>query len=139
MDFLTKEISRLRCELCGNVGDAHTEFEHDEMSSEVTCKNCGHTESEPALPRPAEWWSVAVYETDIAYGGPEEGGWYYDCGTWTEKHKTRIFEDYEAAIAYAESLRLWMKAEGYPRDFRVCSYTEQMPEAYFPAERPYYC
>ena len=25
-------------------------------------------------------WSVAIFETDLAYGGPEEGGWYYTCG-----------------------------------------------------------
>jgi hypothetical protein len=24
-------------------------------------------------------WSVAVYLLDRAYGGPEEGGWYFDC------------------------------------------------------------
>lgn len=24
--------------------------------------------------------SVALYLVDRAYGGPEEGGWYYDCG-----------------------------------------------------------
>jgi hypothetical protein len=24
---------------------------------------------------------VNVYETDRAYGGPEEGGWYYDVGS----------------------------------------------------------
>lgn len=24
---------------------------------------------------------VAIYMVDRAYGGPEEGGWYYDCGT----------------------------------------------------------
>ena len=23
---------------------------------------------------------VALYEIDRAYGGPEEGGWWYDCG-----------------------------------------------------------
>lgn len=26
-------------------------------------------------------YSVAPYLCDRAYGGPEEGGWYYDCGT----------------------------------------------------------
>jgi hypothetical protein len=24
---------------------------------------------------------VAIYEMDRAFGGPEEGGWWYDCGT----------------------------------------------------------
>lgn len=26
------------------------------------------------------WTAVAVYECNRAYGGPEEGGWYFDCG-----------------------------------------------------------
>lgn len=25
------------------------------------------------------WW-VGIYLSDQAYGGPEEGGWYFDCG-----------------------------------------------------------
>ena len=27
------------------------------------------------------FYTVAIYLIDRAYGGPEEGGWYYDCGT----------------------------------------------------------
>lgn len=30
--------------------------------------------------RLAPFWTVAVYLVDKAYGGPEEGGWWYDCG-----------------------------------------------------------
>lgn len=26
------------------------------------------------------FYTVAIYLIDRAYGGPEEGGWYYDCG-----------------------------------------------------------
>lgn len=26
------------------------------------------------------FWTVAIYRIDLAYGGPEEGGWYYQCG-----------------------------------------------------------
>lgn len=28
----------------------------------------------------APFWTVAIYLCDRAYGGPEEGGWWYDCG-----------------------------------------------------------
>lgn len=27
-----------------------------------------------------QWWTVAVYLVDRAYGGPEEGGWWYETG-----------------------------------------------------------
>lgn len=37
--------------------------------------------SEETGPRPYLGpWVVACYLIDRAYGGPEEGGWYYDCG-----------------------------------------------------------
>lgn len=36
-------------------------------------------EEEPEEPVP-NFWYLNVYLTDRAYGGPEEGGWYYDCG-----------------------------------------------------------
>jgi hypothetical protein len=29
---------------------------------------------------PAPFWTVAIYLVDQAYGGPEEGGWWYQCG-----------------------------------------------------------
>ena len=29
-------------------------------------------------------WYVNIYETNRAYGGPEEGGWYYDTGDLLE-------------------------------------------------------
>jgi hypothetical protein len=32
--------------------------------------------------------TVAVYLCDMAYGGPEEGGWWYDTGTLTRIVRT---------------------------------------------------
>ena len=29
-------------------------------------------------------WYVNIYKVDRAYGGPEEGGWYYDVGELVE-------------------------------------------------------
>ncbi|WP_024517007.1 hypothetical protein [Bradyrhizobium sp. Tv2a-2] len=38
------------------------------------------TEEIESPPTPAPFWTVAIYLVDRAYGGPEEGGWYYNCG-----------------------------------------------------------
>lgn len=38
------------------------------------CQYCEIEKDEPAL------YSVAIYLIDRAYGGPEEGGWYYNRG-----------------------------------------------------------
>ncbi len=37
-------------------------------------------EEERAEKPAAPFWTVAIYLVDKAYGGPEEGGWYYTCG-----------------------------------------------------------
>jgi hypothetical protein len=55
-------------------------------------------------------FTVAVYLCDRAYGGPEEGGWWYDCGVPSEEHAnfTRGFtadaEGVKAAADYAREL-----------------------------------
>ena len=38
---------------------------------------------------------VAFYEIDRAYGGPEEGGWWYDCGEL--RRVLRVTPDADAA------------------------------------------
>jgi len=51
-------------------------------------------------------YTVAVYLCDRAYGGPEEGGWWYACGVPSEEHAhhTRGFVWENAAYAYARKL-----------------------------------
>lgn len=52
--------------------------------------------------------SVAIYEVDRAYGGPEEGGWYFDTGVPSEEYAvyTKFFDasDQNAIDAYVEEL-----------------------------------
>jgi hypothetical protein len=58
-------------------------------------------------------WCVAVFLCDMAYGGPEEGGWWYGCGypvppngddipfpTWyhTEEGASEAREAYQQAL-----------------------------------------
>lgn len=45
---------------------------------------------------------VAAYDADIARGGPEEGGWYYNVGTLVRILKT--FSNQDKAYAYARRL-----------------------------------
>lgn len=63
--------------------------------------------------------SVAVYLVDRAYGGPEEGGWYYDCGQLVSDDaelacKTRVFNaqtEQDEAYAYARELNAALDAD----------------------------
>jgi hypothetical protein len=61
------------------------------------------------------WWSVAVFMVDRAYGGPEEGGWWYDYGYPVKDAEMapllRIFNDEDKARAYRNELQTKLDAE----------------------------
>lgn len=50
----------------------------------------------------ARTFFVSVFLVDRAYGGPEEGGWYYDCGQLVRT--CRMFKNERAADAYRQRL-----------------------------------
>jgi len=54
-------------------------------------------------------WFVNVYIVDRAYGGPEEGGWYYDTGELIETKQFFGMGEYgnvhESAVAYSEQVK----------------------------------
>ena len=93
---------------------------------------------------------VTMFETDRQYGGPEEGGWYYDTGKPIDHPLNRIFETEDQALAYrSENLhkvREQNEAEGRINpyflgnkgDFLNLEVHEGIPVPY-PTERPYYC
>lgn len=51
-------------------------------------------------------YTVAIFMVDLAYGGPEEGGWYYDCGYPSTDHLEYIrgFTTEEDAVFYCQQL-----------------------------------
>lgn len=51
---------------------------------------------------------VAVYLCDRAYGGAEEGGWWYDTGELVRICK--VFGNCEMAVAYAQRMNARLKA-----------------------------
>ena len=91
--------------------------------------------------RPAGWWCVATYLTSRAYGGPEEGGWWYTCWELVEHAKIGFFENYKDAKDYAKKLQDYCDKEnkgGGEERLAVRCFTEEMPGTYFPKTRPYY-
>lgn len=90
---------------------------------------------------------LAIYEMDRQYGGPEEGGWYYDCGVFERlivRRFPRAEEAYAAANRCNTLLDKLQKSKrpvgsviygGGRHTVRVC---EGLPEPYYPRERPYY-
>ena len=92
-------------------------------------------------------YSVYLFETDRAFGGHEEGGWWYDCGQPVEHPKNRTFSNRGAAISYYRSLAGLEEQlnDGLaPIDSVLCSgvyrfiVSKGAPKA-FPESRPFYC
>lgn len=65
----------------------------------VVCAGVSFTERKYEM---KDGYGVAVYEIDRAYGGPEEGGWYYDTGYLVH---FEVVGTHEAATAHALHLR----------------------------------
>lgn len=76
-----------RCERVGYYSVATHTGSDGYGNSEALCSLCADAPDEPAddetpVVQYAKGSSfVTVYDTDRAYGGPEEGGWYYDTGS----------------------------------------------------------
>jgi hypothetical protein len=96
-----------------------------------------------------------LYLWDRAYGGPEEGGWFYDTYTpvasdddWeTGPPPSGHFPSPEAVEAAREKLEEWCEAENANRqhpnscisDGHFCVKLEPWPAEFHPIRRPYYC
>jgi hypothetical protein len=101
-------------------------------------------------------FSVAIYLVDLRYGGPEEGGRYYHCGTPVEElfeelpkeHQLpRFFHDEAEAIKFANAVQLSLDATVNKGRREISSVlSEGMYHArvedglpkHFPRERPRY-
>ena len=82
------------------------------------------------------------YEVELAYGGPEEGGWWYDVGTVYKSMPTTAAK----AARLLERVRAWCDRanEGTPPRSSVIgtpdfvAMTSDEPGIGFPQERPFY-
>lgn len=142
MECLDKNTPVFGCDL-GNGWTA--EYQHDEVvydeDNYLWYEIHTNMEVKVTRERPAEWWAVAVYTSEKAYGGPEEGGWWYACGELVEHHRIRFFDNYEEAYAYSQKLWEWCTTENKDRGDIVLSvrgFTEQMPYTFYPKTRPHY-
>jgi hypothetical protein len=99
---------------------------------------------------------VNLYLQDREYGGPEEGGWWYDTyspvtkdyGDWnTEPPTFGHFLTAEAAEKATEAINAWCEFENRTRrspssvasDGHYCVRLESWPAEPMPARKPHYC
>lgn len=90
--------------------------------------------------KPIRWW-VAVFEIDRCYGGPEEGGWWFDAG---EVKQVVPASSYEQAEEIRDALsERWPSLDNSSSviysggDYRV-GICKSYPEDY-PQRVPHYC
>lgn len=50
-------------------------------------------------------WVVCLFLIDQAYGGAEEGGWWYTYGDPVLTSHMRVFNDRDEAVRYSQSLQ----------------------------------
>ena len=95
-------------------------------------------------------WTVAVYDVDLAYGGPEEGGWYYSRGSLVRL--IRVFKNEDMAYTFSQRMnrklqsRIWGPNMGKRELHLVLSegelqahvYHEDLPVDHYPEYRPHY-
>lgn len=92
-------------------------------------------------------YTVAFYEVDRAYGGPEEGGWWFDTGRC--ERIARAFKSEDAAYTFARRANhILSVVQRCARSInsvaydggRYCAYVyEDLPPPFFPETRPHYC
>ena len=96
----------------------------------------------PARPR----YIIALYEIDRAYGGPEEGGWWYDTGELRRPLKV-VRTGGEASAVAARANRLLDRLQRHRRSVSSMAYAggrvaawvfeDTAPRSY-PEVRPHY-
>lgn len=79
-----------------------------------------------------------MYQRGREYGGPEEGGWWYDTGRLVEHRKVRVFESYAEAQARVQELYAEIRAGGWLSELAVVGFTECLPVPQTPERRPRY-
>ena len=142
MNSLEAEVEFIQCMNCHGF---HIPEDREEDGYNGTyCPDCGtegnyeHT----GQMKQFRFWSVALYETGQAYGGPEEGGWYYSTGNLVEPQKIRVFEDVSEAIVYKNKLRMEFAQPELRKsedNLVACGFSGKLPVKGWPDVKPRYC
>ena len=92
-----------------------------------------------------KYYYVNEYEVDKKYGGPEEGGWYYDTGRFIKCHGIFDFDIGAALLTAGKEVYLQDKRKGlHPPDSVLSEgrwpvmYIERSEGRDFPKQVPHY-
>ena len=89
-----------------------------------------------------KYWKISIYSLNRAYGGSEEGGWWYTEGDRVREIK-KTFLDKLSALKYSKRINeLLLKRFGKTREGWSLYGTEVFYRGtpdYFPSRKPIYC
>jgi len=106
---LPEPCDAVPCDVCGADGCTWT-IEHTDHRVSLCLRCAARLRRLPTDDVPIPWF-VNAYLVDRAYGGPEEGGWWYDCGTLEDCNEVSTFRD------AADLVERWERVE-YSNDGR---------------------
>ncbi len=155
----TNCLEGIRCPECGSygpfgIGTHCSAIVHDDGVEEtsghewdkfspITCQKCDHDGAVGDFT--VSGFHLNEYEIDRAYGGPQEGGWWYDTGRFVKCHGR--FPTQDEADKARDGLQNYLaeKREGLHEPSSVLSEGE-WPELYvedhegrdYPQHRPFY-
>ncbi len=123
-----------------------TELRNRIQEFDEECRACEHTDTGDAWDLfnllqnelnhhiDAGEWYVNLYAVERVLGGPEEGGWYYDRGTYVESIPTicGIFRTKEEAAISAKSFN------DHPGDSHLTAIHESHQGQNYPLRTPWY-
>ena len=134
MNYLHETIAVFECKECENRCFGH----HLKRNGygDTWCPVCETHDPKYLHDIFATFWSVAVYSVDSQYGGPEEGGWWYEVLSLVKLNHVRVFESFDEAKSYQDLL---FDKLGESRYLRVIGFTERLPASTLPEVRPRYC
>jgi len=139
------DCDTLVCDRCGKEiragmnGTSEIAFElREEQEGPMTDLICWKCERELEAPR----WYVAVYLCDRAYGGPEEGGWWYGTRELRDFRVTSYPNEVDAMVKQMEELwsnegRRSISSVASEGEYRVMV-SRARPVEFEPTERPHY-
>lgn len=145
---------RYDCPTCDQpIGCVCAGLEEDECDGHHATADPSPEAEPPASPQPddpgpAPTFHLNEYRIRRRFGGPEEGGWYFDTGTFIRCHGT--FPSRDSATAARDAKTDWLASRRAglhpPSDARSTLSTAGWPELRieprpgrdFPAERPRY-
>jgi hypothetical protein len=119
---------------CPECEEETSNPEHGEWAEPCCPNGCEHFRLEPIGTRKPAYLTVAVYLMDRAYGGPEEGGWYYDVGYLVSgTQRSFLAEDAPQVEVYLNTLAHRLRS-----DEQIRVWPDKEALKYFPEQRPYY-